>query len=223
MSASYRATERFFDDFCGMQTVAGGGPWTKADTSANGTPTLTGVTGVTSSIKGALDNTNEAQNLCLYFGDICCFKANDLQTVTFRLKTGANITTAEELTFGMTSGRNDTTDSTTYNAQFKFAAANSLLVETDDNSTNDDDNDTGIDGSTSFREYVIDFTQGLADVRFYCTNDAGELQRMLPATTFACTGMDGQYLQPNIQLQKTGGTTTPSFTLDFVEILYRRS
>jgi hypothetical protein len=221
------ATERFFDDFLGanvvVATATAPAVWAKADTSANGAPTLCGVTGMTSAVRMLLDNTNEAQILSLYWGDVCGIKVNDLRTVTFRLKTATNITTAQTLTFGMTSARADNTDNTTYNAQFKLAASTAILVETDDGSTDDDDNDTGVTLSTSYKEFVIDFSNGISDVRFFVTDAGGDLRRVLGTTTFSLAGATGQYLQPNIQLEKSGGATTPSVDIDYVEILYKRS
>jgi hypothetical protein len=174
-------------------------------------------------VKLALTSTSEAQIACLYFGDILSFKADNLQRVKFRVLVGTDITTAQTLTFGVTSARNDNSDSTTYNAQFKCAATTAVLVETDDGVTDDDDNDTGQTLSTTFKEFVIDFSKGLSDVRFFVSDSGGKLKRVLSSTTFSIASASGYYLQPNIQIQKASGTTTPDVQVDYVEVEYKRS
>jgi hypothetical protein len=142
-------------------------PWLVDDTSSSGTPVYTTGTSV-ATLK--LASTNEVENVCLHFGDSLDFDIDDLQRVEMRVKLDAVLTTGTELVFGVGSARNDTTDSVAANAWFKMVGASSttaVYVETDDGSVDDDDNDTGETLGTSFKRFVIDFTGGKSDVKFY--------------------------------------------------------
>lgn len=221
------ATVKFFDDFLGNQfitaTATAPGPWAKCDTSSAGAPTLQGVASEpTGAVKGLLANTNEAEYLTLYWGDILGILATKIRRFACRIKSTA-ITTAEDLVFGLAGARNDTLDSVAVNAWFKLAATSSILVETDDAVTDDDDNDTGLDiTAATYKEYAIDFRQGLSDVRFYVGDSDVRMTRVLKGTTFSLAGAAATYLQPIFEIQKSTGTTVPSFTLDYVEIEYVR-
>jgi hypothetical protein len=225
----FNATAKYFDDFIGHcdfpLTAAGvGSAWTQAEVKTSGTTTLLGRTGVAGGVvSGAVSATSEALAVELYHGDICSFRADDVQTVAFRLKTLAAITTAEYLVFGLRSARNDNPDSTTYNVQFKLAASTAVVLETDDNTTDNDDKATAGVLSTTFKEALIDFRQGLSDIRFYLSDANGKLTRLAPATTFNAAQLTGQFLQPFVVVGKSTGTTTPGFDLDYCEILYKRT
>lgn len=211
------AIERYFDDFIAVMSAV----WTKTITGT--TPTILGITGeATGGIKLLLTNTSEAQIATLSHGDICSFKADNIKTATFRLKCTADITTAQTLVFGLTSARADDPDATASNVQFKLAASTAVVVECDDGTTDTDDAATAATLSTAYKEFVIDFTNGLSDIRFYASNAGGELERLAPRTTFSAAALTGDFLQPNIQLQKASGTTTPSVVVDYVSIDYIR-
>jgi len=222
------ATARLFEDFLGAQVmpiVANnlGRPWCKKVTAAAGSPTMAGVASeATGGLKTLLASTNEAEIMTLYWGDILSIKWSNILSIGYRLKATA-ITTAESLVFGVASAQNDTEDSVAYNAWFKLAATSDILVETDDASTDDDDNDTGLDiTAATYKEYVIDFRNGLADVRFFVSGTGGYLERVLAKTTFSLAGAAATYLQPFMQLAKTTGTTVPYCTIDWIDIEYKR-
>jgi hypothetical protein len=221
------ATVKFFDDFLGNQfitaTATAPGVWAKCDTSSAGAPTLQGVASENGgAVQGLLASTSEAEYLTLYWGDILGILATKLRRFSCRIKSTA-ITTAEALVFGMCSARNDTLDSVAHNAWFKLAATSDILVETDDAVTDDDDNDTLLNiTAATYKEYAIDFRQGLADVRFFVSDDNGRMARVLKTTTFSMAGSAAIYFQPIIEIQKASGTTVPSFTVDWVEIEYVR-
>lgn len=223
------ATARFFDDFIGQAkypaTASGvGAPWATTISGTNATPTVAGVTNTAcGKVELALDNTNTAETARIDFGDVCCFKVDDLQTATFRLAPQANIAANQTLTFGLCSAGNTNPDNTTINVQFKLDGNTTVLVELDDNTTNDDDNATEITLTTTMKEFMIDFRHGLSDIRFYGTNAAGKIQRLIPGTTFTLAGATGTYVQPSIMLAKASGTGTPIVDVDYVEILYKRS
>ena len=222
------ATCHLFEDFLGVQLMPDastnlGGPWCKKDTSSAGAPTMVGVASeATGGLKTLLASTNEAEIMTLYWGDILSIKWSNILSIGYRLKATA-ITTAESLVFGVASAQNDTEDSVAYNAWFKLAATSDILVETDDASTDDDDNDTGLDiVAATYKEYVIDFRNGLKDVRFFVSGAGGYLERVLAATTFSLYGAAGTYCQPFVQLSKTTGTTVPYCTIDWIDIEYKR-
>jgi len=167
------ATTKYLEDFLGHQKLAlvadgRGTEMAYIYDKTNATPTVAGLTNSASGVvQLLLDNTNEAQGAGIYHGDICCFKADDLQTVTFRLNMTANCTTAQSLVWGMISARNSNPDTPTYNVQFKLAASTTIVLETDDNATdNDDKSSEGGTLGTTMKEFMIDFRQGLTDIRF---------------------------------------------------------
>jgi hypothetical protein len=219
-------TERFFDDFLGAQIIQAtnvGGPWAKKDTSSSGAPTMLGVASEnTGALKLLLASTGEEEILTLYWSDYLGLSWDKVQRVTFRLKASA-ITTNEIAVFGLASAQNDTENSVAYNAWFRLDGGVSVLVETDDGSTDDDDNDTGVDISAGvYKEFVIDFSNGIDDVRFFVTDAGGNLRRVLATTTFSMAGATGTYCQPFVQLHKASGSTTPYVTIDYVDIEYKR-
>lgn len=201
--------------------------WCKADTSAAGAPTLVGTNGL---MVGTLANTDEVENLCLYQGDALAWDIDDLLTADFWLSVGAAITTAQSLAFGMGSARNDDPDSIAANAMFRCIATGAVVVETDDGTHDTDDKATGQTLGTTIKRFCIDFAGGLntksppsasvggkANVLFSMDDARGNLIGVARSTLFDMSGYSSG-LQPFIQLQKTGGTTTPSFNLARVRI-----
>ena len=201
--------------------------WVKADTSAAGAPTLVGTNGF---MVGTLAATDEAENLCLYMGDSLAWDIDELLTAEFWIKTGAAITTAQALAFGMASARNDDPDSIAEHAHFRLLASTAVVVETDDGTNNNDDKATGQTLSTTLKRFCIDFSGGLltksppsasvggkANVLFSMDDARNNLIGVARSTLFDMSNYsDG--LQPYVQIQKTGGTTTPSFSLARVRI-----
>lgn len=221
------ATCKFFDDFLGgtiAQAANVGGPWAIVDASAAGAPTYKTVASeVAGAMKLLLASTDEEESVTLYWGDILALEWDTVQRVSFRVKASA-ITTAQTVVFGLASATNATEDSVAYNAWFRLQASTSVLVETDDAATDDDDNDTDIDISADvYKEYVIDFSNGLSDVRFFVTDAGGDLRRVLATTTFSMAGATGTYCQPFFRLHKASGTTVPYVAIDWVEIEYKRT
>lgn len=191
-------------------------PWLVDDTSASGTPVYTTGTSVATL---TLASTSEVENVCLHFNDALDFDIDDIQRVEMRVKLGATFTTGSELVFGVGSARNDTTDSVACNAWFKMVGASSttaVYVETDDGSIDDDDNATGETLGTSFKRFVIDFTGGKSNVKFYIDG-----KRVLAGTTFSLAGYSAG-LQPIIQLQKAANTNVDSVVIDYVKVTCKR-
>jgi hypothetical protein len=208
------------DDFMGGATIAatvGEGVWKITDTSAAGTPTYTKDAAAHGGVVTlAHDATAEVQNVCLDFGDKLQLDVDQLIDVEFRIRTVAVLDSATTLTFGLQSNRNDNTDSTTNNAQFKLVGNNSVVVETDDGTTDLDDRATGRTLVASYKRFVISFATGKNDVRFFIDGD-----RVAASTLFTMAAATGQ-LQPFVQLQKTADNNTDSVSIDYIYWRARR-
>lgn len=190
-------------------------PWLVADTSAAGTPTY--VRNASNAVL-TLVSTSEVENVCLYHGDALSFDIDDMIRAEFRVKV-SGCTSGTSICWGMGSARNDTQDSVAANAWFKMVGADSttaIVVETDDGTTDLDDKSTGQTLSTTFKRFVIDFSNK-KDVKFYIDGI-----RVATSTTFDMSGYTSG-LQPIIQIQKTSSANTDAITVDYVKVLSRRS
>ena len=168
----------------------------------------------------SLEATSQIQVLGLHHGDALTFDIDDIQRVEMRVKLNGAFTTGSILTFGVGSARNDTADSVAANAWFRMEGASSttaVYVETDDAVRDNDDVATGQTLATAYKRFLIDFTGGKANVRFYI-----EGIRVAAATTFDMSGYSAG-LQPIIQLQKAANTNANVATIDYVKIVSRRS
>lgn len=214
--------QEYVDDFVGASVTF--------PTSANiGTPWLTDVTGaappthVRNSGAAILTLTadNQAQILGLHHNDAKSFDINDLIRVEMRAKIGAStFTSGSILVFGVSSDRSDTADSMAESAWFRMEGANSTTLvycETDDGTTDKNDVSSGVTLGTTYKEFVIDFSGGKSNVKFYIDG-----VRVAASTTFDMSAYTGS-VQPMIQLQKAANTNADVFTLDYVKILSRRS
>jgi hypothetical protein len=208
------------DDFMGGATIAatvGEGMWKITDTSSSGTPTYTKDAAAHGGVVTlAFDSQTEVQNVCLDFGDKLQLDIDELIEVEFRLRTVAVLDSATTLTFGVQTNRADNTDSTTNNAQFKLVGSNAVVVETDDNVTDNDDKATGQTLVATYKRFVISFAAGKSDVRFFIDGD-----RVAASTKFDMSQATGQ-LQPFVQLQKTSDNNTDSVSIDYIGWKARR-
>ncbi len=207
-----------FDRAQEFTTTPGQNGWTIADTSSSGTPTYLCVTEDGGAAKLTLASTSEAENVCLHFDDVLPWGLADLKYVEFVLKV-AGIDSATTLVAGVGSARNDAVDSVATNAWFKLmgsVSTSAVVVESDDGTNDNDDVATGSTLAAVYKKLHIDFSQGLADVRFYLDGE-----RVAAATTFDLSNItSGQNVQPIIQLQKASGTGVPSVTVAKVEAKY---
>lgn len=213
--------ETYCDDFNGtVATLPASAdpatPWLVDDTSAAGTPVYTTGTSV-ATLK--LASNNEVENVCLHFGDALDFDIDDIQRVEMRVELDAVLTTGTELVFGVGSARNDTTDSVAAHAWFKMVGATSttaVVVETDDGVRDNDDVATGQTLGTTFKQFVIDFTGGKSNVKFYIDG-----QRVAASTTFDMSGY-ALGLQPIVQIQKAANTNVNGVVIDYIKIVSKR-
>lgn len=192
-------------------------PWLVDDTSSSGTPVYTRGT---SEATLTLAATSEIENVCLHFGDALDFDIDDIQRVTMRVKIGAaTFTSGSILCFGVGSARNDTADSVAANAWFRMEGASSttlVYAETDDGTRDVDDISTGVALGTTYKDFVIDFTGGKSNVKFYIDG-----ARVCASQTFDMSAYSSG-LQPIVQLQKAANTNVDSVVVDFIEIVSKR-
>ncbi len=168
-----------------------------------------------------LTSASQIQILGGSHGDALAFDIDDLQRVVMRAKIGAStFTSGSILVFGVGSARNDTADSVTAHAWFRMEGANSttvVYVETDDDVRDNNDVSTGVTLGTTYKEFVIDFTGGKSNVKFYIDG-----QRVAASTTFDMSSYSAG-LQPIIQLQKAANTNADVFEMDYIEVVPKRA
>lgn len=234
------ATNRFFDDFVGAQIIpatASGqaSPWTKKITKTAGSPTVAGLSGAPHTIEAALDATNEVQAATLYNGDIKSILGANLQSFACRVRTNNGgstpIAANQVLWFGLMAGENDTPESAAEYCGFRIDGANTPTnaIATDSydgtNAAQNNQQSALALPDATWLDFVIDFANGLGDVRFYAgdSNRNGRLTRLNPTKTFNLAALSTIYVQPVFQLSKASGTGAPKADLDYVELLYTRS
>jgi hypothetical protein len=168
-----------------------------------------------------LTSASQIQILGGSHGDALAFDIDDLQRVVMRAKIGAStFTSGSTLVFGVGSARNDTADSVTAHAWFRMEGANSttvVYVETDDDVRDNNDVSTGVTLGTTYKEFVIDFTGGKQNVKFYIDG-----QRVAASTTFDMSSYSAG-LQPIVQLQKAANTNADVFEMDYIEVVPKRA
>ena len=204
-------------------------PWVHTETSAAGTPTITRLdhgeatgTFAPGVAELAFDSTSEVQNVCLSFGDKLCFDIDNVQGIQFRVQQGqATVDSATSMAWGITGDRNDAIDSIAVAALFRIIGSNTVVVETDDGTNNNDDVSTGgLVLANSWKRFYIDL-QNSADVRFFMDDSNDSLTRVAATTTFDMSNHTGG-LQPFIQIQKTADTNTDTIEIDYVQVFYKR-
>lgn len=209
----------YCEDFIGSQSLtaspAGSDIWDIAETAAAGTPTYT-VGGINGEATLAFDSQAEAQNVCLFMSDRLNFDIDKLLRVEMAVKTVASLDATTSLAFGMASARNDAIDSITAHASFRLIGSNAVVVESDDGVTDLDDKAAGTTLVATYKRFVIDFTGGTANVKFYIDGT-----QVATSTTFDMSAYTAG-LQPYVQLQKTSDANTDSVTVDYVKIVSRR-
>ena len=231
-----RQTRIWRHDFRGHQLLAEtasgtGGPFVKADTSSSGAPTVVGLDG--GGIRILLANTNEVENVCVYFGDKLSFDIDDIIRASFVVSCAAALNAAESLAFGLTGARNDAIDSIAQAAIFRCIGDQNVVVETDDGTNDNDDKVTGLTLGTSWKRFDIDFASRnttieppsvskgrKSNIEFYGSNSiSGARRRLAAGTRFDMSNYSGG-LQPFFQLQKTAATSTGNLDILSVEVEY---
>lgn len=197
-------------------TTAGYLGWAIKDTSAAGTPTYTTVSGGGAAL--TLVATSEEEIVTLYQKDILPFNILKVQRMSWLAKV-AGVDAVTTLVMGLASAQNDTEDSVVTNAWFRIegsASTTAVVVETDDGTNDLDDKATGATLASTYKEFVIDFTNGLSDVRFYIDGE-----RVGAATTMTMAALtSATNVQPFFQIHKASGTGTPAVTIKELEVVY---
>lgn len=210
-----------FDRAQVFSTTPGMNGWTIKDTSAAGAPTYLCATEDGGSAVLTLAADSEAEIVTLYHNDVLTLDVRKLDKVWFIAKV-SGIDSVTTLTFGVGSAQNDTADSVATNAWFRMqgsASTTALLAETDDGTNDLDDKATGTTLGSTYKKCLIDFSQGIEDVRFYVDG-----VRVAGATTFDMGDLSaGLNVQPFVQLQKASGTGTPAITIAQFGAQYRWS
>lgn len=179
------------------------------DTSASGSPTALYVKGEHhGGIELDFSSTNEAQVLTIYQGDTLAFDIDSITEFHARLKLKqATPDAATSLAIGLASAQADAIDSVTEAALFRIIGDNSIVVETDDGTINNDDVATGKTLADSYVDFLISFATGKQDVRFFVDG-----QPVAQATTFDMSNYAGG-LQFFLQHQKSADTNTDGVQL----------
>jgi hypothetical protein len=224
-----KQTRTYRFDFRGYHNIAAtasnvGGPWCKADTSSAGTPTMIGLNG--GGLQLSFDNTSEIQNLCLYMGDKLPFDIDEIIRAWFIVKAHQTLDSATSFAWGLTGARNDDIDTIAQAALFRCIANNTVVVETDDGTNDNDDKATGLTlSSTAWGRYEIDFaarnttveppsasTGRPSNIEFYGPNSQGSSRRVASGTRFDMSNYTSG-LQFFFQIQKTADTNTDKFSI----------
>jgi hypothetical protein len=213
--------QEYVDDFFGTSATFPASadpatPWLAVDTSSAGAPTY--VRNASNAVL-TLASTSEVENVCLAHGDALSFDIDDIQRIEFRAKV-TGCTSGTTISFGLASARNDDTAAMTALALFKMTGATSttdVTVETDDNVTDTAPVSSGVTLATVFKRFVIDFTGGKSNVKFYIDG-----VRVAASTTFTMASYTAG-LQPFIQIQKAANTNVDAITVDYVKIVAKRA
>lgn len=170
-----------------------------------------------------VDSDDIAAQGTLYWGDQLGIGAANGPILETRLCFPVLPTTGTETVqavFGFASADNATADTISINAWFRVesAAQTALLWETDDNSTNDDDNATGITlVASTYNIYRIDCTD-LTAVKFYVDGTLVGTGSLAALTT--------ETIQPYFTVSKaksSANTGTGTMRIDYVRIWSERS
>lgn len=209
-----RGVTTFVDNFNRAQAYTatpGMNGWTIKDNSSSGTPTYLNVTEDGGAAKLTLASTSEEEVLTLYQNDVLIYDVRQIQHLWWILQV-AGVDAVTTLVAGVGSAQNDTADSVATNAWFRMegsASTSAVVVETDDATLDKDDIATGKSLASAYKKLHLDFSYGLADVRFYFDGE-----RVAAGTVFDMSNLTaGLNVQPFIQLQKASGTGVPSVTI----------
>lgn len=208
------------DDFFGDAGQSLGRPWVYTETGASTNPTGDFVSGVGPGVFRLLHSADsEAQTMRIDHGDTLMINMSKKPRLEVRAKidfAGAAFSADQRAVIGFSSAYSATLDNATTNAWFRIEGASlNILAESDDGTTDDDDNDTGVDlVDNTFTVFEIDATD-LSNVGFYVdgVRCAGLDMSALAANTF---------VQPIIAIQRDAGTEAEKLDIDYVRITWER-
>jgi hypothetical protein len=179
-------------------------------------------------IELSLSVSSEAADIELYWGDELNIDSDQGPILVTRLQLVAQGVATDSRGWGFAGPRNTNPDSTANNAFFKVDGANmNLLLESDDATTNDDDNDTLVDlTAATYYEFMLSMNPihggSATDAKFfYRATLGGEWTGLLTGTTFAY-GADIAS-QPYFFVEKSAGTGTPGLYIDYIQTMWLRN
>lgn len=216
----WRNVNEWVDNFDRAQTLTttpGMNGWKLTQTAAGGSPTFAiGSLGL--GMVATLASTSEVENICASHNDILSFPTIGLQRVEFIANVTAMLTGSSWF-IGMGTARNDTITSVTSMVGFTMVGATStsnVYINCHDGTTTNDNVSAATTLSTTDKLFGIDFTNGLADIRFEIDG-----ARVAAGTTFSMAALTStSFLQPIIQLQKTATTNVTALAVKRVRIQY---
>ena len=211
----------WFEDFLGDvgQTIPAGLVATKTGTSTNNTVDY--VAG--SDGKYALTHSadSEAQTMRVDGGDTLAINMSKKPKIEIRAKinfAGATFSADQRAVFGLSSAYAAALDDATTNAWFRVEGASlNILIESDDGTTDDDDNDSGIDlVDDTFVVFEIDCSD-LSAVKFYV--DGVPASSDLDMSALSANTL----VQPIVAIQRDAGTEQEVLTLDYIRVTWERT
>lgn len=220
-----------FKDELVIPASAGSSAWSKTLVQTGGSPAVApSKDGVTLTI----DATAEAQAANLLNGDVLLYGIDDLITVQGMVKLSTDALNAGiDAVFGLAGAYNATLDTIAQNCWFKLPGSNSVVVETDDGTNDNDDKATGLTLKDEWRKFAIDFSSGVlsqgppatskggkASVRFYLENDYGKLMPVCEQTNFDMSNYSGG-LQLFAAVRKASGAGAASLMIKNFVVDYR--
>ncbi len=189
------------------------------DTSTSGTPTIDYVANAAGGVFTlTFASTDEVETLTLYGGDHLPVTVQPGLIFECRIKLDAGTfpwSADQRLVCGLASARNATLDSVATHAWFRLEGNSAnILWETDDGTTDDNDNDTGVDLADDTYVLLRIDVVALDDVRFYVDG--------LHCGTGDLTDASGDGVQVFIEAQKDAGTETDAVSVDYVRVVCPR-
>tara|TARA_R100001086_G_C11832435_1_gene256938 strand:+ start:974 stop:1744 length:771 start_codon:yes stop_codon:yes gene_type:complete len=166
---------------------------------------------------------NQKQQLCLYMNDDCVIPPTKNPIFEARCRITGTFSSDDRVVIGLASSRGTgdrSPDSILDHVWFKLEGANTnILVEGDDRTRDNDDNDTGKDYTPAiFHTFKIDM-RDLSDVRFFVDGDRCALPEKMDVSGLAA----GNLLQPFIEIQKDTGAVAHAIDIDYISVLWDRS
>lgn len=201
-------------------TTPGPNGWTLTKTAAGGSPTMA-ITTLGLGMVITLAATNEIENMCLSHNDILTFPTIGLQRFEWTMNLSA-MAAASTVSFGFGTARNDAIASVTSFAGFRILGSGSLsnvLIDCRDGTNSKASIATGKTLGATNRMFAVDFTNGLADIRFEIDGS-----RVAAGTVFSMAALTStSFLQPLVQVQKTAATDVPALGILRLAIQYKQT
>ena len=166
---------QIFSDFIGSgslpldSAVSSGSPgFVNHDTSSSGAPVFTHRAEGNGVYRMQFASTNEAEYLSTYLGDECCIPPTANAVFECRVKITGTLSADDRMVFGLASGRAASLDAIVDHVWFRMEGANNnILIEGDDGTSDNDDNDTTVDWvSGTYLTLKIDMAD-TTDVKFF--------------------------------------------------------